>query len=79
MKTSLDKWGNSLGVRLPKPVADAAGLHEGDQVDVQLEEGAVVIRPAKPRYTLAELLEGMTPASRHPETGSGEPIGRERF
>ena len=78
-RTSLDRWGNSLGVRLPKPIAESAGLREGDGVEISFEDNAVVIRAAKPYYTLAELIAGMRPENVHPETDWGPAVGRERF
>jgi antitoxin MazE len=75
--TVLDRWGNSLGVRLPKAVARAVGLEEGDRVCIEVENGSVVIRRAKPQYTIEELLEGLTPDMLHGEIDTGPPVGRE--
>ena len=47
MTTRIAKWGNSLGVRLPKSIAQAAQIDEGDRVDVTVENGVVVIRPSR--------------------------------
>ena len=80
MRTRLDRWGNSLGVRLPKGLADEAGLREGDQVDVDTEDGAIRIRRARPRYTLDQLMDSFDPKTVHEDMFAGvEPIGRERF
>lgn len=79
MITVLDRWGNSLGVRLPKPVAEAAGLKAGDRVEVDVEDGAVVVRHTRPRYSLKELLKGMTPRRVHREFESSALVGAERF
>jgi antitoxin MazE len=75
--TVLDRWGNSLGVRLPKSVADALGLREGDRVSVELVDASVVIKRAKPRYTLSELLDGLTAEMLHGEVESSGPLGAE--
>ncbi|HEY1977410.1 MAG TPA: AbrB/MazE/SpoVT family DNA-binding domain-containing protein [Candidatus Baltobacteraceae bacterium] len=77
ISTILDRWGNSLGLRLPKGVAEAVGLAEGDRVYLEVENGAVVVRRAKPTYTLEELLDGLTPDMLHGEVDTGEPIGKE--
>lgn len=77
MRTVLDRWGNSLGVRLPKGIAESAGLQIGDAVDVAFQDGTITIKHARPRYALAELLEGMTPDTVHPEVDWGEPVGAE--
>lgn len=79
MTTQVAKWGNSLGLRLPKAVAVEAQIAEGDTVDVTVENGAVVIRPARTRYSLDELVDGITKANRHEETGWGKPVGRETW
>ena len=77
--TVVARWGNSLGIRLSKSLAKSAGLREGDRVDLTAEEGAVVMRRVKPRYTLDQLLASMTPENVHPEIEWGGPVGRERF
>ncbi|HKU68467.1 MAG TPA: AbrB/MazE/SpoVT family DNA-binding domain-containing protein [Candidatus Baltobacteraceae bacterium] len=76
----MDRWGNSLGVRLPKGIVEEAGLREGDRVDVEMRDGAITIRRARPRYTLDELLQGMTPETVHDDEFADVPlVGRERF
>ena len=59
------RWGNSLAVRIPKAVADALNISDGKRAEIIVENGALVLRPIlkprrKPRYTLDELLNGMT-------------------
>ena len=76
----MDRWGNSLGVRLPKGLADEAGLREGDQVDVDIENGAIRVRRARPRYTLEQLLDSFEPNTAPEDAWAGiVPVGRERF
>src|SRR6266850_8511825 len=65
--TQVSKWGNSLGLRLPKSVAREAQLDEGDTVDVSVKDGAIVVRPARPTYSLKTLVSKMTPRNRHKE------------
>jgi antitoxin MazE len=79
MTTQVAKWGNSLGLRLPKSVAQAAQISEGDAVDLVVENGAIVIRPARVRYSLGELVGGITNANRHEKTEWGKPVGRETW
>lgn len=80
MTTDLGRWGNSLGVRIPKAVAERAGLREGDRVSLDVAgDGALVIRAATRRYSLDELVAGITPRNRHDETDWGAPSGRERW
>jgi antitoxin MazE len=59
------KWGNSLAVRIPKAVADAVKASNGKRAELRVENGTLVLRPIvkatrKSRYTLDELLSGMT-------------------
>ena len=64
MIVSVSKWGNSLGVRIPKEVASRLGLRNGSPVDVVAEHGRIVISPRRPRFTLEELLANVTPEIR---------------
>ena len=77
MTTRMARWGNSLGLRLPKSVAGDAHIAEGDTVEVSVEGGAIVIRPARRRYDLAALVKKITPRNRHKESEWGGPHGRE--
>ncbi|PYR78482.1 MAG: AbrB/MazE/SpoVT family DNA-binding domain-containing protein [Acidobacteria bacterium] len=75
--TQISKWGNSLGLRLPKSVAREAQLDEGDTVDVSVDNGAIVIRPSRPRYSLDELVGRINTRNRHRESDWGASIGHE--
>ena len=77
--TQIAKWGNSLGLRLPKAVAREAQLDEGDSVDVSVKNGAIVIRPSRPTYSLAQLVAKITPRNRHDESDWGPSVGRESW
>jgi antitoxin MazE len=79
MQTVVKKWGNSLAVRVPQSIATAADLQEGTAVNLTLEAGALVVKLARPRYTLEELLEGYKPEHRHAEVGWGPPRGDEAW
>ena len=79
MTTLVSKWGNSLGVRISKAVAAAVNVADGDEVDVSVEDGAIVIRPAVKRYTIEELVEHITPRNRHREMDWGAPKGHETW
>lgn len=61
MQVSLSRWGNSLGLRIPKEVAGLLGLHPGAQVEVAMEGGRIVISCLRPRYRLEDLLAAVTP------------------
>jgi antitoxin MazE len=78
MKTQLAKWGNSLAIRIPKPVADAAKLRSGDHLELDVEApGSVRIRRPQRQPTLEELIRAITPENRHEEIDWGEPTGKE--
>jgi antitoxin MazE len=76
MRTQIARWGNSLAVRLPKQVADSAGLGEGASVEVDVVDGVVRLTPARPRYSLTELLAGIT-EDNIPESFDDRPRGKE--
>lgn len=78
MKTTAQKWGNSLAIRVPKRIAEEAGLREKDRVEIEAHEGALVVRPYLRRvYRLDDLLKRMTRKNVHHEIESGGPVGRE--
>lgn len=80
MRTKVRKWGNSLGVRIPKAFAEEAAVGEGSAVDVSVSEGRIVVTPvAARRYTLETLLAGVTRENRHAEVTTGRPRGRETW
>ena len=71
------KWGNSLAVRLPAAIMEAAHLALDQTVEVRAENGRVIIEPVAPSYSLDDLLAGITPENRHGEIAFGAPEGRE--
>ena len=78
MQTKVQKWGNSLGLRIPKSFAEEAGVEAGSEVDLSVEDGELIIRPRRvPRYDLKDLLRGVTAKNVHKEVETGEPVGRE--
>lgn len=77
MVTRVQKWGNSLGLRIPKSFAAEARVAEGCQVELSIEKGALLVRPLRRRYTLDELLARVTKTNIHGELPSGAPMGRE--
>lgn len=77
MQVQVARWGNSLGVRIPKHIAERAGLREGVRVEIEAEPDRIVITPARPRYQLAELLKGMTPEAMRDAFDWGPDRGRE--
>ena len=79
MRASIAKWGNSLALRLPKGLAEDARLVEGATVDLRVENGTLVVAPARKRYRLADLLAESKPETGHGETDWGAPRGKETW
>jgi antitoxin MazE len=78
MKIQIQKWGNSLAVRIPKSFAQEAHIDRGTLVDLALEEGEIIIRPVvEPQYSLNELLAKVTKDNIHGEVDTGEAQGKE--
>jgi antitoxin MazE len=78
MKTRVQKWGNSLALRIPKAFAAEAGLHANGDVELSLVEGSLVVQPvAAQPPSLDELLQGITPDNLPKEWDTGPAIGKE--
>ena len=80
MQTRIQKWGNSLGLRIPRSFATEAQVEEGSTVDVSVENGCLRVRPLRARrYVLRELLKGIRSRNLHAEVSTGKVIGREAW
>ncbi|MBX3301418.1 MAG: AbrB/MazE/SpoVT family DNA-binding domain-containing protein [Nitrospira sp.] len=78
MKATAQKWGNSLAIRVPKSIAQEAGLKVKDDVDIEVRKGVLVLKPRLRRsYRLKDLVKRMTPRNVHKEIDFGGPRGRE--
>ncbi len=75
MPVTLQRWGNSIGARLPKPTLEQVGLAEGSQVEVVVEGDHLVVR--RQRLKLADLLAQCRPENRPDPVDFGPPVGRE--
>jgi antitoxin MazE len=76
--TQIVKWGNSLAIRIPKPVAEEAGVGEGDPIVVEAVNGRIQLRPDKKRIpTLQELVAQITPENRYAAVKTGRARGHE--
>jgi len=77
--TQIVKWGNSLAVRIPKPVADEAGVAEGDPIIIEAEKGSIRVRRRQPSVpSLRELVSKINPENRYEALESGPARGREQ-
>jgi len=80
MRRRVQRWGNSLAVRIPSSVAQAGALSEGTPVDVRPDGDRLVVVPERKRrcrYTLAELVAGITKGKRPRVVDTGRRVGRE--
>jgi antitoxin MazE len=78
MDTTVQKWGNSLALRIPRSVAKDIRLYQGSVVDITLVSGKIVVKPRRQRhYALAQLLRGVTKRNRHAELDWGGRVGQE--
>ena len=80
MRTRVQKWGNSLALRIPKSFAIEVGLERETSVEVSLANGKLVITPiAKPKLTLKHLLAKVTKENLHHEVDTGSAVGNETW
>jgi antitoxin MazE len=78
MKTQLARWGNSIAIRIPKSVAVAAELQEGDQMEMAVEgPGIVKMQKPKSKATLKELIRAINAENRHGGDDWSRPVGEE--
>lgn len=75
----VSQWGNSLGIRLPQTIVQQVGWQEGSIVTIATEGNKIILSPAKPKYSLEELLKDSTPDMQHNEMDWGEPVGEEQW
>lgn len=79
MRTRVQKWGNSLALRIPKAFAEDLKMREDTVVDLVVEKDTLVVRRAAARCSLAELLAEVTVENIHGEVSTGGPVGREEW
>jgi antitoxin MazE len=78
VRTRIQRWGNSLAVRIPKSFAEQAGLAEHAAIDMSLTDGKLSIeRVVEPDLTLEHLLSGVTDENLHSEIETGQAVGNE--
>ena len=69
------KWGTSLAVRIPKPIAEQWGVHEGSAIEIASRGDQVVL--SKRSRSLVEMMTRVTPDNLHSELDTGPPVGNE--
>jgi len=71
MLTTIQRWGNSLAVRIPKPFALQTALEENSEVDIAVEGNRIIVSAAKKEWRLEELVSRITRRNSHREIGWG--------
>ena len=80
MITKVQRWGNSLAVRIPKSFAEEVGLMDGSPVEMRLVDGGLLVELASTRpLSLEELLDGVTDSNLHAEVDTGPAQGSEAW
>ena len=80
MRIKIQKWGNSLALRIPKAFAFQSKIREDEYVNLTLVENKIVIEPESERkYSLQDLVSGINKSNLHHEIDFGEPVGNENW
>ncbi len=80
MKTAIQRWGNSLALRIPRAYAAETRISEGSDVELTLKSGTLVVRPlTRKRHSLAALVKRITRANQHDSVDTGKPVGQEAW
>lgn len=83
MELSVQKWGNSAAVRLPTELLGILKVTLGDKLSVNVQPDGVLIKAARPSYSLADLVAQCDPSAPEPadmEVWSDlKPVGREAW
>ena len=77
MRTRVQKWGNSLGLRIPKPFAEETRLEENSEVEISVRAGKLIVEAVEPGLKLDALLDQITDQNVHGEIGTGKRVGKE--
>jgi len=78
MTTKIQKWGNSLAIRIPKSFAETTQIKEGSEIKLSLEQDKIIVtKKEKPKYTLKDLVSKINARNIHKEISFGSPKGKE--
>ncbi len=77
LKTKIQKWGNSLAIRIPKAFANQINVNEGSTLDLSIENRKIIVSPMEEKYSLDEFLEKINDDNLHGEIDMGKPVGKE--
>ncbi|MDD4835019.1 MAG: AbrB/MazE/SpoVT family DNA-binding domain-containing protein [Lutispora sp.] len=79
MYTTIQKWGNSQAIRIPKAILEMTTISENDKVEIKVQDGNLVIIPIKKHKTLEERIAGYEVEYQCSEWDTGKPTGKEVF
>ena len=79
MKVSVNRWGNSKGIRLPKAVTEALDIEENDSLNIEIKDGAVILSKPKKEITIEEMFKDYKGGSFQAEIQEFEPEGNEKW
>lgn len=78
MTTKIQKWGNSLAIRIPKSLAESSQIREGSEIKLSLEHDKIIVtKKENPKYTLKDLVSKINKSNIHEEISFGSPAGKE--
>ncbi len=78
MQTRIQKWGNSLAVRIPKAFVSEINISYGTSVDITVDKGRIIIDPnVRHEYRLEDLLSDVSRQNLHAEVETDDAVGRE--
>lgn len=77
MKTTIQRWGNSQGIRLPKNVLEAVRWNSGETLDITIQDGQIILKRAEPAVDIRELFAGYSGDYRPQEIDWGSAKGSE--
>lgn len=79
MRVKVQKWGNSLALRIPKAFALQTKIRENEFVNLTLEGDRIFIEPSEEKFTLKDLVDRIDESNLHGEFDFGEPVGNEQW
>jgi len=82
MVTKIQKWGNSQGLRFPKVILDQVHIDVGDEVDIKIRQGMIIIKPVtniRGKYSLKELVATIPKGYKPKERNWGGGVGKEEW
>jgi len=77
MKTTVQKWGNSLAIRIPKHITKDTNVSEGSTINIMVKDGDIILHPTSGEYSLNEILNKINSENIHSEISTGDQTGGE--